>query len=118
MNTGLATVALLLVLDTNLLPQAGITHYSQLHDTTALSKTKVHLSLSKFRPPHQGFRQATYNYALVDAREWMPREWMPTESGEIPNYADSERLKTPKTDSQVGRPKNTGLSTYQLPLPT
>ena len=29
----LATVAFLLLLDTNLLSQAGITHYSQLHDT-------------------------------------------------------------------------------------
>ena len=35
-NTLSATVAFLLLPDTNLLPQAGITHYSQLHDTTAL----------------------------------------------------------------------------------
>ena len=34
-NTLLATVAFLLLPDTNLLPQAGITHYLQL-DTTAL----------------------------------------------------------------------------------
>ena len=32
----LVTVAFLLLLDTNLLLQAGITHYSQLHDMTAL----------------------------------------------------------------------------------
>ena len=34
LNTVLATVAFLLILDTNLLSQAGITHYSQLHETT------------------------------------------------------------------------------------
>ena len=34
LNTVLATVAFLLILDKNLLSQAGITHYSQLHETT------------------------------------------------------------------------------------
>ena len=34
-NTLSATVAFLLLLDTNLLQQPGITHYSQLHDMTA-----------------------------------------------------------------------------------
>jgi len=38
-ETLLASVAFLLLLDTNLLPQAGITHYSQLHDITALYYT-------------------------------------------------------------------------------
>ena len=32
-NALLATVVLVLLLDTNLLPQAGITHYSELHET-------------------------------------------------------------------------------------
>ena len=35
-NILLATVAFLLLPDTDLLPQAGISHYSELHDTTAL----------------------------------------------------------------------------------
>ena len=34
---GLGHVAFLLLPDTNLLSQAGITHYSQLHDMTALT---------------------------------------------------------------------------------
>ena len=68
-NTLSAAVAFLLLPDTNLLPQAGITHYSQLltrqHSTKFLLVFfiyffKVNLSLSsKFRPPHEGFRQAT-----------------------------------------------------------
>ena len=65
-NTFSATVAFLLLPDTNLLPQAGITHYSQL--LTRQHSTKLllvffflsHLSLSsKFRPAHEGLRQAT-----------------------------------------------------------
>ena len=66
MNTLSATVAFLLLPDTNLLPQAGITHYSLLltrqHSTKLLLVFffEVDLSLSsKFRPPHEGFRQAT-----------------------------------------------------------
>ena len=58
-----ATVALVLLLDTNLLPQAGITHYSQWqHSTKLLCKKRknVNLSLSsKFQPPHGGLCQAT-----------------------------------------------------------
>ena len=65
-NTLSATVAFLLLPDTNLLPQAGITHYSQLltrqHSTKLLLVSfffffffKVDLSLSsKFQPPHEG----------------------------------------------------------------
>ena len=63
-NTVLATVAFLLPLHTNLLSQAGITHYSQLltlqHTTKLLLCKKVDLSLySKFWSPHEGFHKAT-----------------------------------------------------------
>ena len=34
--SGFTTVAFMLLVDTKLLSQAGITHYSQLHDTAAL----------------------------------------------------------------------------------
>ena len=68
MSTVLATVAFLLLLDTSLLSQAGTTHYSQLQTlqhSTKLLFFKVDLSLSsKFRPPHEGFRQATTNLII------------------------------------------------------
>ena len=40
-NTLSATVAFLLLPDANLLPQAGITHYSQLHDSERLKIPKT-----------------------------------------------------------------------------
>ena len=68
MSTALTTVAFLLLLDTSLLSQAGIMHYSQ--QLTLQHSTKVlffffliflvDLGLSsKFRPSHKGFYQTT-----------------------------------------------------------
>ena len=56
--------AFLLLLDANLLSQAGITHYSQQltlqHSTKLLFVFFFFLSLSsKLRPPHEEYRQAT-----------------------------------------------------------
>ena len=74
MSTVLATVAFQLLVDTSLLSQGGFMHYSQqltLQHSTKLyfvfysylffiNFFKVDLSFfSKFRPPHEGSRQAT-----------------------------------------------------------
>ena len=65
-STLLATVTFMLLLDTNLLPQAGITYYiltATWHNSILLNyilRKYVDLSLSsKFRPPHEELRQAT-----------------------------------------------------------
>ena len=82
-------MAFLLLLDTSLLSQAGTSHYSQLltlQHSTKLLFFKVDLSLSsKFRPSARPYK------LLIGCQ-------CRQEMGEIPNFTDSERMKSPKTD--------------------
>ena len=103
MSTVSATVAFLLLLDTTLLSQAGITHYSQQltlqHSTKLLFvffflfifKLIIKVLTTTWRVP-PGHFLTNFNYKLIIRCQYRQ------EMGKIPNFTDSKRLKTPKMD--------------------
>ena len=111
----MATVAFLLLLDTSLLSQAGITHYSQLltlqHSTELLfvcfflSRSKLIFKVPTTTwgvPPDYILTNLFINCMIIGCQ---CRQ-------EMPNFTDSKWLKTPKTDRALKVPQEKEV--YQL----